>query len=376
MKNILIFVTFFISATCFSQAVYVGNDYDTLSGGSSIEVSGDMVYVSSELLMLWLTFNQTTIGDSLILDSSDYNNNWTLDSTNCIKFNANNNLLFPVLAYIPFDREFWVSFYASLNTLTTAGICGGGRVSSDHMTIANAGLHLSTPTRSATFASITTPSDDVIRKYVIHIETDSITAWDSTRMIRQIIVNPFGHDSIAINRIGAERSVGDLNGYLSDLNLNNERRWPMQEGRGSLCYDVIRGDSATMSAWTDSTWRRSANIYPYNLKNGYSIFFKAVEDFIRVPYMDNGDTMTTVITTYPWTMNYPAGDWHNGAETAIVPPISLLPYDVNNYLFDVNDIPRRLFYENFIENLDDQIFMDVHIPYQYHDLQIYNTELK
>lgn len=367
MKRLLITILTFTCLGVFGQVEF----------SRGMNLGGDKgVKFIKKINNAFLVFNEDSFNfvTNKYVDKTTNKNDFDLVNSNALKLNGISYLiLMQDTAYIPFNRNFIVEFYSSLNQPTWGMICGG-LTSSHYLGMQNTGMKFNTPTTNMVFSGIQTPSDDIIRFYRIQIKTDSITVTNVTDGISEKKLNIFGNDSIGIKRIGSRLSTGILNGYIFALNLNNEHYWPLAEGYQSYCYDVITGYYAQIQTPVDSL-RVKQNLYHYNLRYGYSNFYNSPTKQIKVPMKLNGDTLNVAIAFYTHTGNFPGGKWFNNAETGIKPPLVLKPYDCNNFLFDISGQQRIIYYENFTENCGNKIFMNVSTPYKYKQLRIYNKPL-
>ena len=333
-----------------------------------------LVGYDTEQALSWLTFSQESITDSIISDTSGNGNDWKLRNSNALKLNGVAFIDINDTLYIPLNKEYFVDFYASLNQ-PTWGMVLGGLTSTNYISLQNTGVTLRTPNLLYTFTEVQVPSDDLIRHYRINIDTDSIEVINLSDNISQTVSNPFGVDSIGVARLGNRRSSGTLNGYLFGVNLNNEHIWPLAEGYAQYCFEVVTGTQNTIDSQIDSLWVYQ-NEYHYNLTNGFSIYYNSPTKQVFVPFDTQGNHIDAVIEYYTYTGEFAGGNYHNSAETGVEPPLILLPYDYNNYLFDVSNNPNILYYENFSENVGNRIFMNVSTSYQYKDLKVYNKEVE
>lgn len=370
MKKI-VFLLFIVVISC----SLIGQKYNSFKNNVGYWSFGSggvkyLTYDDNAKLVSWINYQNLNITSTQLSDLSGNNNNWNLVNSNGMKLNGTAYISLNTAFYIPLYRTYNIDFYASLNQPTWGMICGG-TTSTNYITIRNTGVQLVTPRGNILFDGVLVPSDDVIRHYTINIRQDSIRVSNGT--VSQTKLNTLNTDSIGVSRIGNRNSSGTLNGWIFGLNFNNEHIWPLAEGHYVRCFDVVTGDFGTIQTSVDSL-RRKQNLYHYNLKYGYSVW-EDDNKFILMPKKINGDTINYTIQFWDLWRHTSKGQFHNGCETGLQPPISLLPYDYNNYLF-TDSVPNVIYYNNMSENIGNIIFMNVSTPYQYKDIQVYNKAVQ
>ena len=148
-------------------------------------------------------------------------------------------------------------------------------------------------------------------------------------------------------------------GTLYDLLLSDGTYLPLAEGTGTDAYDVSGNDNhatVTNEAFT------TQDDFHYNIGRGFQI---DTPDTVKIPRRID----RTYIAVTAEADKYPAGNWHNAAETKIKQPVVqlLIDNDVDNYWFTVGEAPIVRAYSEIlwdgigvVTTLSNQLFANVY----------------
>jgi hypothetical protein len=313
-------------------SVQIGGLGSFVGAGSS----GEQIDVQNILQKLTFTYDAT---QRYILDVSGNDNNAQLVESNCFK--GANSLIFPQLSSDPvsdnltfynFSIEFTFSVATNSGFQIIAGRNNGATTAkwlSLFVVYSDKLVYYSANGTSASTVDIISPvslNTIYVCKVTVNNAAGRIdwsvngTSGGANFTNYTPNTNQTG-DYVAIGR-GTAGYYFALNGklcgvkYYTSTNYTSlSHYWPMSEGNGTVCYDVVGTKDMTLAA---STWS-TQDYHHYNIIHGFQLYGNSstTNTLTRVPYNFDNTTKSPTISGYTKFSDCPAGAFHNFAETGI-----------------------------------------------------------
>jgi hypothetical protein len=117
----------------------------------------------------------------------------------------------------------------------------------------------------------------------------------------------------------ASGRINFTSGTCWDLLLSNGSYYPMAEGATDTCYDVVNAKDGVLTSANIVTARATKQAaFHANIVRGHTKYTHATLLPLYVPYNSNSEPITiTPPSGYTKVKDYPAGAWHNYAESEL-----------------------------------------------------------
>jgi hypothetical protein len=324
--------------------------------------------------------------NGLLLDRTANGNNFAIGHSYCINpLGGNAVLTTPIV--IDTTISWSVKFEIFKLALEETGkIAGGGNAGQDNIGILNDRVYIQSASGGNLFfynvvatvgrwdrIEITSDGTNITVTNITSGATETKSRGATTSIT---LVSIFGRGSSA---------TGELIHPIRFLNINDVSEfhfseYPTNSGLyPSYYYDIIGGNHAPTNTSYVNRTLQTDDFRHHNLQNGYSIWENGVGGIVWVPYGSNGEPLTltpgvNIQAGYEKTFDCPPHvSRHNGCETTIKAPAALLPYDVDNFMFDESDVAKEIAFENVAENRGNQIFANKTVENYYYDLVVLKT---
>ena len=185
----------------------------------------------------------------------------------------------------------------------------------------------------------------------------------------------------------------NLNGYLSDVKLWKDN---IEDTDSPVFNMPLQGSTLDISGYDNhGTVHGTVDLYEtqrffhYNIMYGFDDYTDDATGLIHVyvPYVD-GSPVVASITDYTKQTSNPAGIFHNGAETKVVPftsshdgtgwvvPADIKAIDTNEILHDAGTgYGKELSYADLAAIDEDYLFVDTTTALQYKNIMLYTEAL-
>ncbi len=308
-----------------------------INNGKVPIVNGKVEYYQPPVRQYLFPYNQTPFGsDSItILDYSGKGNNATLAESSCFYNNSTGVAILAPTSYVTID-DIRISFDGEMDAVTQppnyifAHYNSGNRI----FVRMESGGHFQVMLGSATTFTTTTIHFYTGVKFSIQFRVVGNGDGTGTFYITSTFT---GHSQETYNKtytglstLATNIKIGSNDGEtlpyagkIWRISVNGSLS-PTNEGYGDTIFDVSGLNKHLQISSNYNQWNFQ-NYYHYNIFYGYSLFETAVSNNpnrIRVPYKND---KTPLIQSnfniggylYKLTQNFPAGNFHNHAETKI-----------------------------------------------------------
>lgn len=206
----------------------------------------------------------------------------------------------------------------------------------------------------------------------------------------------YTNGSLIVIAVFRNLTIRFFNGNMWDVKISHSVETPtsietaslvssysMAEGAGNTHYDGSgNGNDGTAINITEATyWGSTQDVYHANILNGYTLYEHATLDPIYVPYGNNSNPLSiTPPEGFTKTADYPAGAWHNKAETKLKQhnaPALLQADEADDFWFNSSDVAQSKSYTDIVNNVNsgNRIMADISIMNQKKNFLMFDPAL-